>query len=70
MTSTIPAAATSLNLPATAEALAGGNHNPSYGPAEERQWDSVEAYFECITTCSLDDGECVTHCVEELREHN
>jgi hypothetical protein len=24
-------------------------------------------YFECITTCSLDDGECVTRCVEVLR---
>lgn len=32
--------------------------------------DSVESYFECITTCSLDDGECITHCVEQLREHH
>jgi hypothetical protein len=31
-------------------------------------WDAMEVYFECITTCSLDDGECVTRCVEELRE--
>ncbi len=30
--------------------------------------DAMEAYFECITTCSLEDGECVTRCVEELRE--
>ena len=29
--------------------------------------DSVEVYFECITSCSLDDGECVTRCVEQLR---
>jgi hypothetical protein len=28
----------------------------------------METYFECITTCSLEDGECVTRCVEELRE--
>jgi hypothetical protein len=28
----------------------------------------MEAYFECITTCSLEDGECVTQCVEQLRE--
>jgi len=34
----------------------------------EQSWDSVETYFECITTCSLDDGECITRCVEELRE--
>lgn len=32
--------------------------------------DPMEAYFECITTCSLEDGECVTRCVEELRERN
>ena len=30
--------------------------------------DSVETYFECITTCSIHDGECITRCVEELRE--
>ena len=32
--------------------------------------DPVEAYFECITTCSIDDGECVTTCTEILREHS
>ena len=31
--------------------------------------DSVETYFACITTCSIDDGECVTSCTEILREH-
>ncbi|MEB3331101.1 MAG: hypothetical protein VKI83_01210 [Synechococcaceae cyanobacterium] len=30
--------------------------------------DPVEAYFECITSCSLDDGECVTTCTTILRE--
>ena len=30
--------------------------------------DPVETYFECITSCSVDDGECVTHCVEVLRD--
>ena len=29
---------------------------------------TVETYFQCITTCSLDDGECVTRCVEQLRD--
>ena len=32
--------------------------------------DAMEVYFECITTCSLEDGECVTRCVEELRERH
>ena len=37
--------------------------------AEHAQtWDAVETYFECITTCSLDDGECITRCVEQLRD--
>jgi len=31
--------------------------------------DPVEAYFECITTCSLDDGDCITTCTEVLRQH-
>jgi hypothetical protein len=30
--------------------------------------DAAESYFECITTCSLEDGDCVTRCVELLRE--
>ena len=36
----------------------------------DRTWndDPVERYFACITTCSLDDGECITICTEELRE--
>jgi hypothetical protein len=31
--------------------------------------DPVEHYFECISTCSLDDGACVTACVEVLRDN-
>jgi hypothetical protein len=30
--------------------------------------DPVERYFACITTCSLDDGECITICTEQLRQ--
>lgn len=32
--------------------------------------DAVEAYFECITTCSLDDQECITVCTTMLRDQN
>ena len=38
-----------------------GNQNPN--------GDAMETYFTCITTCSLDDGGCITQCVEEFREH-
>lgn len=49
-----------------------GAHAPITGqdPTPGKTWDAMESYFECITTCSLDDGECVTRCVETLREHN
>jgi len=39
-------------------------HDPSESP------DAVDAYFECITTCSLDDAECITVCTTKLRDHN
>ena len=40
-------------------------HNTDH---QEQTWDAVETYFECITTCSLDDGECITRCVEQLKD--
>ncbi len=43
-------------------------HSPSDQQQHEQTWDSVETYFECITTCSLDDGECITRCVDQLRD--
>ncbi len=60
----------SANQHPTGNDMAHGLQVPEMDSSQEKQWDSVEAYFECITTCSLDDGECVTHCVEELREHH
>ncbi|MEI7665544.1 MAG: hypothetical protein WCI65_05810 [Synechococcaceae cyanobacterium ELA263] len=41
-----------------------------FGQEKHQPMDAVEAYFECITTCSLDDGECITTCTEILREHS
>jgi len=41
------------------------------GPSEiDDGFDAVEAYFECITTCSLDDQECITVCTTMLRDHS
>lgn len=40
----------------------------AFAPDGGRDQDAVEAYFECITACSLDDGECVTTCTAILRE--
>jgi hypothetical protein len=49
------------------------NPGPYRAPQEPSPWganahDHVDTYFECITACSLDDGECVTRCVETLRD--
>ena len=38
------------------------------GPRGANAHDHVDTYFECITACSVDDGECVTRCVETLRD--
>ena len=32
--------------------------------------DPVEHYFECISSCDIADGKCISKCVEVLREHN
>jgi hypothetical protein len=51
------------------------SHSPSTGRESSQVQgghlegpDAVSSYFECITACSLDDGDCVTRCVEVLRE--
>ncbi len=31
--------------------------------------DPVESYFECITYCDIDDGICISKCVEILRDY-
>ena len=58
------------NATSAAHAIGGAGldawNDPSQHNVETR--DAMEVYFECITTCSLEDGECVTRCVEELRE--
>lgn len=30
--------------------------------------DPVENYFECISSCDISDGICISKCVEILRE--
>ena len=32
--------------------------------------DPIESYFECISTCDLEDGNCISSCVEILKENN
>ena len=39
----------------------------SYTSITER-WDSVDAYLECVTSCDLKDGVCVTMCITKHLE--
>ena len=32
--------------------------------------DSIESYFECITTCDIRDGRCISRCVEILKQND
>ena len=31
--------------------------------------DPIESYFECISTCDIRDGICITKCVEILKNN-
>lgn len=59
-----PQVATPASPPGTVMGSGGPSNSLASSSASA---DSVEVYFECITSCSLDDGECVTRCVEQLR---
>ena len=67
------AAMTSWNQPTAGLASSDhGSHTaqPGGGAEPAGSFDPVEAYFECITSCSLDDQDCVTVCTTVLRDHN
>ena len=32
--------------------------------------DPIESYFECITTCDIRDGRCISRCVEILKQND
>jgi hypothetical protein len=31
-------------------------------------YDPIESYFECISSCDIKDGICISRCVEILKE--
>ena len=31
--------------------------------------DPIETYFECITSCDITDGQCISKCVEILKDN-
>ena len=34
-----------------------------------KSFDPIESYFECISSCDIKDGTCISMCVEILKEH-
>tara|TARA_B100000886_G_C20283040_1_gene432095 strand:- start:387 stop:530 length:144 start_codon:yes stop_codon:yes gene_type:complete len=32
--------------------------------------DPIERYFECISTCDIKDGRCISSCVEILKRND
>ena len=32
--------------------------------------DPIESYFECITACDMKDGNCISRCVEILKNND
>ena len=32
--------------------------------------DPTESYFECISTCDVKDGKCISECVEILKQND
>ena len=32
--------------------------------------DPIESYFECITICDINDGRCISRCVEILKKND
>mgnify|MGYP005659882853 CR=1 FL=1 len=33
-------------------------------------YDPIDSYFECITTCDIGDGRCISKCVEILKQND
>ena len=33
------------------------------------QIDPIDNYFECIASCDITDGTCISKCVEILKDH-
>ena len=31
--------------------------------------DPIDSYFECISSCDIKDGSCISWCVEILKKH-
>ena len=45
-------------------------NNSNFQEKQFQIYDPIESYFECITTCDIKDGTCISKCVEILKQND
>ena len=43
--------------------------NFDFKEKQTKNFDPIESYFECISSCDIKDGTCISKCVEILKVH-
>ena len=44
--------------------------NDDFNEKQFQIHDPIETYFECISSCDIKDGNCISRCVEILKKYN
>ena len=44
--------------------------NDDFTSLNNLQVDKIDNYFECISSCDVSDGKCISQCVEILKDHD
>jgi len=44
--------------------------NSDYKEKKFQIYDPIESYFECISSCDVRDGRCISKCVEILKQND
>ena len=58
-----------INLKNTKKSLIIYMKNYQFQEKQLKISDPIESYFECITTCDIRDGRCISKCVEILKQN-
>ncbi len=45
------------------------NEKDDFSSLNNLHVDQIDSYFECITSCDISDGKCISKCVEILKDH-
>ena len=44
--------------------------NHDFSGKKFRSSDPIESYFECISICDMNDGNCISRCIEILKNYD